>query len=291
MIYIVTPVFNRKKFTKNYLKALKNQTNKNFKVIIVDDGSTDGTPAMIEKEFPYVILLKEKGDLWWAEATNIGVSYALNREETKYIMTLNDDTIPKNDFIEQIYYGLKKEPNALHGAFAINILDGKSVFGGEILNWKTGKYESLLEKIKDNKISSLKEVNVFPGRGLTIPKEVFTKIGLYDSKNFPQTVADFDFTCRAYNNNYKIYCNYDAQISIYMDESGGVKLVQNRSLKNYYNHLFGMKGGGNLKWFTIFVFKNAPKKYLLQFWIKGIIIRIGGYPYKWLKEILKGDKR
>lgn len=283
MIYIVTPVFNRKVFTKNYLEALKQQTNQNFKIIIVDDGSTDGTAAMIESDFPNVILLKEKGDLWWAEATNIGVRYALEKG-ADYVMTLNDDTLPEHDYIEKMYMGIKQEPNALLGAFAIDTDNGKPVFGGEILNWKTGKYENLLNQISENNRKGLKEVNVFPGRGLVIPKKVFTDIGFYDSKNFPQTVADLDFTCRAYHYGYKIYCNYDAKIGIYTEESGGVALVKNRSWKNYYNHLFGMRGGGNLKWFIVFTFKNAPKKYLATYLIRGIAVRVFGYPLKWMVE-------
>jgi len=91
-----------------------------------------------------------------------------------------------------------------------------------------------------------------------------------------------DFTCRAYNNGYKIFCNYDAKIGIYTEESANVALVKNRSWKNYYNHLFGMRGGGNLKWFTIFTFKNAPKKYLFQHWTIGILRRVFGYPINWI---------
>lgn len=281
MIYIVTPVFNRKDFTKNYIIALNKQTNQNFKIIIVDDGSTDGTSEMIETEFPEVILLKENGDLWWAEATNIGVKYAIEHG-ADYIMTLNDDTLPESDYIEKMYIGIKQEPNALLGAFAIDVNTEKPVFGGEILNWKTGKYEDLLNQISENDRNGLKEVNVFPGRGLVIPTKVFTDIGFYDSKNFPQTVADLDFTYRAYNYGYKIYCNYDAKIGIYTEESGGVALVKNRSWKNYYNHLFSIRGGGNLKWFIIFTFKNAPKQYVFSYLVRGIAVRVFGYPIKWL---------
>ncbi len=281
MIYIITSVFNRKEFTKNYLKALKEQTYKDFKVIIVDDGSTDGTSEMIEQEFPDVVLLKEKGDLWWAEATNIGIRYAI-KQGANYVMTLNDDTLPKSDYIEKMIYWSAKEPKALLGAFAVNVETNEAIYGGEILNWKTGKFESILDGLSTEEQYGLHEVNTFPGRGLLIPVEVFNKIGLYDSKNFPQTVADIDFTARADHAGYKLYCNYDAKIKIYPDESGGVKLRKEKSLKNYYQHLFGMRGAGNLKWFTIFAFKNAPKKYLLQYWVTGVTRRVGGYLLDWV---------
>jgi len=229
-----------------------------------------------------VILLKEEGDLWWAEATNIGVRYALS-ENADYIMTLNDDTLPTDDYIENMYLGIKEEPTALIGAFAIDALSGDAVFGGEFLNWKTRKYEDILSQTEEKDRFGLKEVNNFPGRGLIIPVKVFSDIGFYDSKNFPQTVADLDFTCRAYTNGYKIFCNYDAKIGIYTEESGGIALVKNRSLKNYYNHLFSMRGGGNLKWFIIFTFKNAPKQYMFSYLVRGVAVRVFGYPIKWLR--------
>ena len=50
-----------------------------------------------------------------------------------------------------------------------------------------------------------------------------------------------------------------------LEESGDFQIRQNKSLKNYYLHLFGIKGGGNLKIFIIYAVKNCPKKYFLFF--------------------------
>ena len=286
MIYIVTPVFNRKKFTRDYLKALASQTVQEFKVIIVDDGSTDGTSEMIKKEFPNVILLQEEGDLWWAEATNIGVEYALGKNAS-YIMTLNDDTIPKEDYIEKMILWSKQKPNVLLGALAIDIITEKPIAGGWIHSWKTTKLQNLVEILKPNEYMGLKPVDAFPGRGLLIPSDVFYDIGLYDSKNFPQAAADEDLTYRAFNAGYDIFCNCDAKIKIYPDASGGVFLRQNKSLINYYKHLFSIKGSGNLKFFTKLVLKNCPKRYIAKYLLFGWARRIGGYPKEWFLETMK----
>ncbi len=284
MIYIITPVFNRKAFTQNYLKALRKQTVKEFKTIIIDDGCTDGTAEMVESEFPEVILLREKGDLWWTAATNIGVRYALKQDDVNYIMTLNDDTLPQEDFIEQMLISAKNNPNALFGAFTIDADTGKPLFGGKNMDWSRCAIRKLIKEPLEEEYTGLHEVNVFPGRGLLIPKKVFSNIGFYDEKNFPQTVADDDFALRATNFGYKIYCNYDARIKEYPAESGGVGLRKEKSWKNYYQHLFGMRGAANLKWFSIFVIKNAPKKYILSCLIIGNGRRIIGYLRDWVKE-------
>lgn len=281
MLYIVTPVYNRKKFTENYLDALSKQSVKDFKVIIIDDGSTDGTSEMIEQEFPEVILLKKEGDLWWAEATNVGVRYALEHD-ADYIMTLNDDTLPTEDFVEKMLFWAEKKPKALLGAFAINAINGKAVYGGEIRSWAPGKKSRiLLNELPLNDQHGLHKVNIFPGRGLLIPVEVFRQIGLYDSKNLPQTYADHDFTCRAIGAGYDIYCNYDAILKILHDESTGIRLKKQKNLSNYYNFLFDIRSGGNITSSTIFALKNVPKLYIVPYLVRGWLSRIIGY---WIKK-------
>ena len=77
-------------------------------------------------------------------------------------------------------------------------------------------------------------------------------------KTFHKQLADDDFAHSAKRNGFNIYCNYDAKLFIRSEESGDYQIRKNKSLKNYYLHLFGIKGGGNLKIFTIYAFKNCP---------------------------------
>jgi len=278
-IFIVTPVYNRRHFTKNFLLALAKQSYKNFKTIIVDDGSVDGTADMISQEFPNTILLKEDGNLWWAEATNIGIRYALAHGAT-HIMTLNDDTIPEPNYMAKMKQWSDKKPNALIGALDIDINNGEIVYGGESRSWLTGKSTYLKKTLPPEQQNGIHEVTLFPGRGLLIPRLVFEAIGLFDSKHFPQTVADFDFTHRAYNAGFKIYVNYDARIKVYPEESATIQLRSKKSFSNYIRHLTNIKGGGNLKYFTICTLKNCPKRYLPIFLTKGILSRLVSY---WVK--------
>ncbi len=276
MLYIITPVYNRKEFTRNYLNSLSKQSVKDFKVVIVDDGSTDGTSLMIKEYFPDVILLQGDGNLWWAEATNIGVRYALDHGADR-IMTLNDDTQPNVDYIEKMLFWAEKKPKALLGALAINVENGKPWYGGEVRSWLPGKDRFLLNEIPIKEQYGLHKVNVFPGRGLLIPSEVFQKTGFYDSKNFPQRAADDDFACRAIRKGYDIFCNYDAIIKAFPDESTGEKFKKQKNLTNFYKHLFSIRGDANLKIFTIYAVKNAPIYYLIPFLTYGWLVRIIGY--------------
>jgi len=63
----------------------------------------------------------------------------------------------------------------------------------------------------------------------------------------------------------------------YPEESEGLKLRKQKTLQNYFAHLFGMKGIANLKVFTLYAIKNCPLKYLPAFLISGYVRRIFGY--------------
>jgi GT2 family glycosyltransferase len=180
-----------------------------------------------------------------------------------------------------------ENPRALFGGVEIDSNSKKAVYGGKIIDWKLAKYKSVLDTTKRENCHGLLEVNHLPGRELLIPAEVFYKIGLFDEKNFPQTVADFDFTYRAYKSGYKVFCNYDAQVETYPDSRGGLEFREYKSLKNYYFHLFGIKGKANLGKFIRFSLKNCPRRYLVTYLLIGVSRRICGYLFEWILEAVK----
>jgi GT2 family glycosyltransferase len=284
LIFIIIPVHNRKEFTRNCLLSLRQQTYKYFKVVVINDGSTDGTEEMLTNEFPEVHVIKGDGNLWWTASTNLGVKYALEKK-ADYILTLNNDTIATEEFLEKMIYWAEKTPNALLGAFALNANTKQPVYGGEIINWKWANSKFLLDILPKEQWYGLHEVTHFPGRGLLIPAEVFRKIGLYDEKYFPHYAADYDFTHKAIKAGYKVYCNYDAKLLIYPNVSSSIENRKKKNLKSYYTHLFGIKSNANIIIFIKYAFKNAPLLYLPSFLIVGLIRRIGGYLRDWLFEI------
>lgn len=284
-VYIVIVVHNRVKYTRGCLEALSVQTFKNFKIVIVDDGSTDGTTEMIRGQYPNVILLRGDGNLWWAGGTNLGVKYALEND-AKYVITLNDDTLPNPDFVAKMVEAAEKNPNSLIGAAAFDVETKRLIYGGERINWLTAKYVSLLEVLTESQRHGLHEVTHFPGRGLIVPVLAYRTVGLYDSEKLPQVMADYDFTIRCKRFGYTILCDFDVTIGSYVHESGDNKIRKEKSLKNYYEHLFGIKGGGNLKFFCHFSVKNCPRKYIWVYLPVGISRRIWGYLFEWVKELL-----
>lgn len=277
MIYIVIPVHNRKDFTKDCIESLKNQTYKDFKIIIVDDGSTDGTSEMLKNEFPNVIVLQGDGNLFWTKAINMGIRKALDLG-AEYIFTLNNDTVATCDLLEKMMVWAVRTPNSLLGALDLSFNTKKPYYGGEIMNWPLAKSRYLLNELDESARHGLHEVSLFPARGLLIPRQVFDRIGLFAEKELPHYMADYDFTHMAIRNGFKVYCNYDARLYTFPEEGGDYKIRKNaKNLRNYYDHLFSIKGGANLRNFTRYTFRNCPPKYIPFSLVIGFLRRIGGY--------------
>lgn len=280
-VYIIIPVYNRKNFTRICLNAFKRQTYQNFRIVIIDDGSTDGTGEMLRNEFPDVIVIKGDGNLFWTKAMNLGVKFALENK-AEYILAINNDVIPYNDYLEKMIFWSMQYPNALLGSYSIDAKTKLPIYGGEIINWKTAKTKYLINSSITNNQKRLQKSTGLPGRGLLIKAEVFNKIGLFYEKRLKHYLADYDFTMRAAKAGFELFCNYDSILEIFPEESGGRNYIRNKSLRNYFNHIFSIKGAGNVFDFYKFAIKNCPRKYLLLFLPIGIIRRMGGYLRDWI---------
>jgi GT2 family glycosyltransferase len=276
MLYIVIPVFNRLKYTRECLLSLRQQTCQDFRVVVVDDGSTDGTDLMLAQEFPEVEVVTGDGNLFWTAGVNLGIRRALALGASR-IMTMNNDLLVMPDFIDRMLFWADQRPDAVLGSLELDVATGQPVYGGERLDWATNTRHDLLAELPANQRQGLHPVTYLPGRGLLIPLKVIETIGLFDEKRLPHYLADFDYTSVARIHGFPVYCNYDARLSTYPEESGQEQTRRHRSLRGYYQHLFGIRGGGNLRNFTHFSFKNCPPRYLPYYLLNGYARRLVGY--------------
>ena len=276
MLYIIIPVFNRWRYTRACLESLRQQTSQAFRTVVVDDGSTDETAAALAQDFPEVEVVTGDGNLFWTAGVNAGIRRALALGATR-VMTLNNDVITAPDFVAQMLAAADLHPTAVLGSLEFDANTNQVIYGGERLDFRTNTRYDLLDELPANQRLGLHPVTYLPGRGLLIPRAVIDKIGLFDEKRLPHYLADFDYTSVARRAGFPVYCNYDAKLSTYPEESGQTLTRQQRSLKGYYQHLFSIRGGGNMVNFTHFAFKNCPKPYLPYFLLNGYARRLVGY--------------
>lgn len=242
MIYIVIPVFNRLQFTINCLNSLQAQSYPNYRVIIVDDGSTDNTAAWLMEHYSDVLVLKGDGNLWWTGATNLGVQKAmeLSDNDNDFILTLNNDLEVKSDYLQQLVTVASEHPKALVGSVSVDFERPDIVhFAGTKWNSATAKYRPVFQNQLNYRelvdAHPVVHTDLLPGRGVLVPISIFRKIGFYDQVAFPHYMADEDFSLRAKRHHYELLIATKAVVYNHVNETGLKK--QSKNLK-YYRDVF-----------------------------------------------------
>lgn len=107
LVSIIVPVYNVKQYINQCLDSLINQSLNEIEIIIVNDGSTDGSGEICrqyEKKDQRVKLInKENGGL--SDARNVGLKYA----EAEYVGFIDSDDYVDINFYEELYKGIRQE--------------------------------------------------------------------------------------------------------------------------------------------------------------------------------------
>lgn len=268
MVYVVIPVHNRKNFTRSCLHCLRQQTVRDITVIVIDDGSTDGTGEMIWQDFPEVILLTGDGNLWWAEATNVGVRYAMQQgleDQENFVLTLNDDTEVKPNYVATLLATYQQHKPCLVGSACVDISqpDRLEYAGAKVnLYWSGEDYLASHYAHEYHRLSSATSVvesDSLPGRGVLIPFSVFEEIGLYDAQRFKQYMADVEFTVRAKKAGYRLVVSVASVVYGYISATG-LQLKPDLSFRKFWAGLSSTRSPINLILRYRFAMQHAPTK-------------------------------
>jgi len=101
-VSIIIVNWNGREYLDECLSSIYDQTYSNFEVIVVDNGSTDGSAEVLGEKFPFVNLIQNEKNLGFAEGNNIGIKKAFEDQEVKYIATLNNDTLVESNWLKEL---------------------------------------------------------------------------------------------------------------------------------------------------------------------------------------------
>ena len=104
MIHIIIPVHNRLAATLRCIKSIQKQKiKKKLNIIIVDDGSSDGTSAYIAKNFSNIKILKGSGFMFWGGAVNFGIESVLKKKKPgDWVLLINNNVELKTETISSL---------------------------------------------------------------------------------------------------------------------------------------------------------------------------------------------
>ena len=266
MIYIVIPTFNEKKFVKELIERFSNQTISSFKVIVSDNGSSDGTDKMIINNYPNVKLILNDESYWWTKSTNAGIRYALKHAKNDdFILTINCDTIVKNDYLNNLLDCYKENSNNIIGSVTVDLESDIIKFGGAIVNRFTAKYQGINfnKKFNEDYNNTIIKSDTLPGRGMLIPVSFIKKIGLFDEM-LPQYFADYEFGFRAKRkNNIQCIVCYNAPVYTHTKNTGLNNMLRKLSFSQFIHSFFTRRSPNFLFRRTIYIYKSFGAKFFL----------------------------
>ena len=106
-ILIVIVTWNARKWVRKCLRSVE-KSSLQADVVVIDNGSTDGTPALIRSDFPHVRIIETGENLGFGAANNIGLRLALD-EGYQFAYLLNQDAWLEKDTLEKLVAAHKPE--------------------------------------------------------------------------------------------------------------------------------------------------------------------------------------
>lgn len=248
---IIIPVFNQLNYTKQCIDRIRGNTPGPFEIIVVNNGSTDGTKEYLDSlqsgEFKIQHLNENTG---FINACNQGAKLATG----EFLVFLNNDTLPEDGWLEALISAMENIPNA--GAVGAKLVypDGKLQEAGSLVfsdstPWNFGKGDDA-EKPQYNYI---RETPYSSAACLLIPRKLFEQIGGFDQRYSPAYWEDVDLAFEVRKRGFKVIYQPAARIIHFEGITGGTNV--NSGYKKYQvrnQEIFREKWAAELKHQPVF---------------------------------------
>ena len=200
-VTVIIPNYNGMKFLEPCFGALKAQTYRNFKILVVDNGSSDGSVEWLKEHQIDTIFLPE--NTGFSGAVNIGIKAA----DTPYVILLNNDTKADEYYVAEMVKAIERSPKIFSVSSRMiqmyhpDLMDD----AGDmycILGWayQRGIGQSVKKYGRSRRVFS-----ACAGAAI-YRREVFEQIGYFDEMHFAY-LEDLDVGYRARIYGYdNVYC-------------------------------------------------------------------------------------
>jgi GT2 family glycosyltransferase len=254
-VYILLPVHNRKDITSGFAECLAAQTFSDYQLLLIDDGSTDGTAEMVQACIPSTVVLRGSGDWWWAGSLQQGLNWlkASGVKGQAVVLFINDDVRFAPDYLERaISIMAGKQHTLLLSQF------GKSGDGRGMETGVTADFSRLSFEIA----SAPERINCLSTRGLFAYWEDIRAIGDFHPRLLPHYLSDYEYTIRAYRKGFK--CETTAELLIELNsEATGYRVIKETSFSGFLKKYCSKKSTINPVYLSSFVLLASDSMWVI----------------------------
>ena len=250
IVSVIIPNFNRRSDIEFTLNELKKDSYPALEIIVVDNGSTDGSVQLIEEKFPSVLMVGLPYNIA-TEARNYGIMKASG----EYILMLDSDSHPLPGSIKKMVEHF--EDNPLLGAAAFRVVLPND----------------------SNKDDSGGRFNVFIGCGCGFRRNILQKIGCYP-QGFGFYVEEYDVSYRIMAAGYKVRYFEDLVVLHRQSQFGRddkhiiYYLIRNNIYLYFQYHPF-LEAMKELSWVLFRYYRVSLGKQTIIAFTKGILAGLG----------------
>lgn len=269
-VSVIIPNYNGMAYLDGVLASLERQTLRDYEVIVVDNGSSDGSAPFITGSYPWVHIIELPENFGFSRAVNEGIYAAA----APYVLLLNNDTEVEPDFLEEMLAAIKRHKNAFScSARMIQFHDRDKLDDAgnyyNALGWAfaRGKGKDIRAYEKEEKIFA-----ACAGAAI-YRKKIFKEIGYFDEEHFAY-LEDTDVGYRARIQGYENW--YAPKARVYHVGSGtsGSRYNQFKTRYSSRNNVY-------------LIYKNMP---ILQILLNLPFLAVG-FGIKILFFLMKGMGR
>lgn len=280
LVSVVIPNWNGKKFLAGCLDSLSKQSYCPVEVIVVDNGSKDGSVEFLRQNYPWVKLACFERNTGFSVAVNRGI-----RESSgEFVALMNNDTVAEPDWLSEMVAAMEARPEVGSCGCKMLAYDDRSLLDGAGDGYRRGGLPGRIghREIDRGQFDQARYILGACGGAALYRRSLFDDIGLFDEDYFAY-LEDVDLGLRAQSAGYK--CYYVPTAVIYhlgcgTTGSGYHPLVVRLSAQNNWNTIV----------------KNIPAELLLKFlpqivfwqlYYFAVVIVRGGQIIPWLDGSLR----
>lgn len=197
----VTTAYNAASVLPRQLDALLRQTRPLQEIVVVDNGSTDGTSEMLAKRYPQVTVLRMKENLGAAGAWAAGLAYTALNKGHDWVWSFDDDSVPPAESLADLLQGIAtlNGGQCEIGMIAPMPVHQETKTFYPPLFWRDGFIKPNAEQMQE----PVWFADMVIASGCLIRREVVEGIGL-PRADFFMDFFDFEYSLRARSHGYKI---------------------------------------------------------------------------------------